>query len=110
MLILNVSNLDVTLDALKKAGGEIVSVDGKPLNYGGTRAVVARDPDGYLLELIESPKAGAAIGVTVAILEATRRFYEGLLGFKITSPATFESKALESLGTRSAKHTNGGGL
>jgi catechol 2,3-dioxygenase-like lactoylglutathione lyase family enzyme len=75
-----------------------VSVDGKPVSYGGTRAAVARDPDGYLLELIESPKVGAAIGVTVANLEATRRFYEDLLGFKITSPAKFESKALKLVG------------
>ncbi len=98
MLILNVSNLDASLDALKKAGGEVVSVDGKPVRYGSTRAAIARDPDGYLLELIESPQTGAAIGVAVANLENTRRFYEDLLGFKIQSPAGFENKAVKLVG------------
>ena len=63
-----------------------------------TRAVLARDPDGYLLELIESPKPEAAIGVTVSNPEATRRFYEDLLGFRIHTPARFETKALKLLG------------
>jgi predicted enzyme related to lactoylglutathione lyase len=98
MLILNVDHLDTSLDALKKAGGEIVSGEGKPVSLDGTRAVIARDPDGYLLELIESPKPGAAIGVTVANVEQTRRFYEDFLGFKIQSPARFENKALKIVG------------
>jgi catechol 2,3-dioxygenase-like lactoylglutathione lyase family enzyme len=98
ILILNVSHLDSSLDALKKAGGEIVSRGGKPVSLDGTKAVIARDPDGYLLELIESDKAHAAIGITVAHLEQTRRFYEDLLGFKIQSPALFESKALNLVG------------
>src|SRR5581483_6914781 len=98
MLILNVPDLDLTVDRLKKAGGEIVSLGGQPVKLGATRAVIARDPDGFLLELIESPSAGAAIGVTVADLAATRRFYEDLLGFKIQSPAGFEDKAIKFIG------------
>jgi catechol 2,3-dioxygenase-like lactoylglutathione lyase family enzyme len=98
MLILNVDRLDASLDALKKAGGEIVSGEGKPVSLDGTRAVIARDPDGYLLELIESPTPGAAIGVTVANVEQTRRFYEDLLGFKINSPTRFENQALKLVG------------
>ena len=98
MLILNVDRLDASLDALKKAGGEIASGEGKPVSLDGTRAVMARDPDGYLLELIESPKPGAAIGVTVANIEQTRHFYEDLLGFKIKSPTRFENKALKLVG------------
>ncbi len=98
MLILNVDHLDTSLDALKKAGGEIVGGEGKPVSLDGTRAVIARDPNGYLLELIESPKPGAAIGVTVGNVEQTRRFYEDLLGFKIQSPARFEDKALKLVG------------
>jgi len=98
MLILNVDHLEASLDALKKAGGEIVSAEGKPVSLDGTRAVIARDPDGYLLELIESPKPGAAIGVTVAKVEQTHRFYEDLLGFKIQSPVRFENKALKLAG------------
>jgi catechol 2,3-dioxygenase-like lactoylglutathione lyase family enzyme len=98
VLILNVGNLDAALDLLKKSGGQIVSMEGKPVRVGGTRAVLARDPDGFLLELIESSKPERAIGVTVANLEATRRFYEDLLGFKIHTPARFENKALKLLG------------
>ncbi len=98
MLIMNVGNLDASLDSLKKAGGEVLSSEGKPVSYGGTRAVIVRDPDGYLLELIESPKAAAAIGLTVGDIEATRRFYEDFLGFRIESPARFEDKALKLVG------------
>jgi len=98
MLILNVDNVDASLDAVKKQGGEIVSAGGKPVSLDGTRAVIVRDPDGYPLELIESSKPGAAIGVTVAKLEPTRQFYQDLLGFKIQSPVRFENKALKLVG------------
>jgi len=98
MLILNVANLDETLDRLKKAGGQIVTTGSKPVKLHGTRAVIVRDPDGCLLELIESPAPGAAIGLTVANMENTRRFYEDLLGFKLQSPAGFENRAVKLAG------------
>jgi predicted enzyme related to lactoylglutathione lyase len=98
MLILHVANLDDTIAALKNAGGEIVSSEGKPVAVGGKRAIIARDPEGYLLELIESEPAESSVGITVASLENTRRFYEGLLGFKITSPAKYENEDLKLMG------------
>ena len=49
---------------------DIVTTGGAPVRVGGTRAVVARDPDGHLVEIIESPTVGAAIGLTAANLSA----------------------------------------
>ena len=103
MLILNVASIDSALEALMKAGGDIVSIGGSA-RIANTRAVIGRDPDGYLLELIESPHPGGAIGLSVTNLEKTRRFYEDLLGFKIQTPAKFESNRREFLGLRRGEY------
>jgi catechol 2,3-dioxygenase-like lactoylglutathione lyase family enzyme len=93
MSIFYVTNFDATLAALKKAGGELVTHDGAPIKRANVRMLVARDLDGHLVEIIESTKAGAAVGLSVADLKATRRFYEDLLGFKIETPAGYTKNA-----------------
>ena len=104
MSIFYVRDVDRVLAALKKAGAEIVTRGGVPARVGQGRAVVARDPDGHLLEAIESATPGAAIGLTVADLAATRRFYEDLLGFTIDTPARFESDARGLLGMEAGEY------
>ena len=104
MSIFYVRDLDRVLAGLKSAGAEIVTRGGAPVRVGQARALVARDPDGHLLEVIESATSGAAIGLTVADLDATRRFYEGLLGFTIETPARFESDARGLLGMETGEY------
>jgi catechol 2,3-dioxygenase-like lactoylglutathione lyase family enzyme len=101
-LMIQVRDLDPVLAALKKAGTPIVSRSAGPVGTaspeGSSRAVVVRDPDGYLVEVAESPAAvrsaagnilGAAMGRTVTDMEATRKFYRDLLGFELTGKMEF---------------------
>jgi catechol 2,3-dioxygenase-like lactoylglutathione lyase family enzyme len=98
MSIVSVPDIDRVMSALRRAGADIVTTGGAPVRVGGTRAVVARDPDGHLVEIIESPTVGAAIGLTVANLRETRCFYEGVLGFRFETPSRFEREARALLG------------
>jgi catechol 2,3-dioxygenase-like lactoylglutathione lyase family enzyme len=101
-LMIQVRDLDPVLAALKKAGAPIASRSAGPVGTasleGSSRAVAVRDPDGYLIEVAESPAAGpsaarnilgAAMGRTVADMEATRKFYHDLLGFELTGKMEF---------------------
>jgi catechol 2,3-dioxygenase-like lactoylglutathione lyase family enzyme len=101
-LMIQVRDLDPVLAALKKAGTPIVSRSARPVGTaspaGSSRAVVVRDPDGYLVEVAESPVAGrsaagnilgASMGRTVADMEATRKFYRDLLGFELAGKMEF---------------------
>jgi catechol 2,3-dioxygenase-like lactoylglutathione lyase family enzyme len=96
--IFHVPDLDRVMAALARDGAEIVTAGRRPVTVGGTRAVVARDPDGHLVEVVESPTVGAAIGLTVASLAATRRFYGDLLGFVFETPTRFETEGRALLG------------
>jgi catechol 2,3-dioxygenase-like lactoylglutathione lyase family enzyme len=103
-LMIQVRDLDPVLAALKKAGAPIVSRSFGPVGVaspdGSSRAVVVRDPDGFVVEVAQSPAAGgtavgnilgAAMGRTVADMEATRKFYHDLLGFELTGKMEFGS-------------------
>jgi len=98
MSIFHVRDVDRVVTALKKAGAEIITRGGMPVRVGQVRAVVARDPDGHLVQAVESATSGAAIGLTVTNLPATRRFYEDVLGFRLETPAAFERDARDLLG------------
>jgi lactoylglutathione lyase len=103
-LMLQLRDLDPVLVALRKTGAPIVSRSAGPVGTaspdGSARAIVVRDPDGYLVEVAQSPAAGgtvagnilgAAMGRTVADMEATRKFYHDLLGFELTGKMEFGS-------------------
>jgi catechol 2,3-dioxygenase-like lactoylglutathione lyase family enzyme len=104
MSIFHVRDVDRVVTALKEAGAEIITRGGAPVRLGQARAVVARDPDGHLVQAVESATSGAAIGLTVANLAATRRFYEDVLGFKLDTPASFERDARGLLGMETGEY------
>jgi len=104
MSIFHVRDVDRVVSALKEAGAEIITRGGAPVSVGGVRAVVARDPDGHLVQAVESGASGAAIGITVTSLAATRRFYEDVLGFKFETPAGFEREARDLLGMTTGEY------
>ena len=104
-LMLRVRDVDAAFAALKKAGATILSTSGAPVKIGpptgNIRSVFVRDPDGYVLEVIQIPPAAgapaggnvhsAAMGMTVADMETTMKFYRDILGFELKGTAEFAS-------------------
>jgi catechol 2,3-dioxygenase-like lactoylglutathione lyase family enzyme len=92
-LTLRVRDFDAAFAALKKSGAPIVSRSGQPVRLGdqGMRAVLARDPDGYLVALENAPDnvVSASMDHMVGDLEASVRFYRDLLGFEFTGKMDF---------------------
>lgn len=81
----SVPDLDATLRALADAGSEPV---GTPGPIGGSPPVaVVPDPDGTLVELVERPqRALTHVVVGCLDLEATRAWYERVLGAGVSGP------------------------
>jgi predicted enzyme related to lactoylglutathione lyase len=125
-LILTVRDLDAMLARLKKAGAESSRLN--------PRELLVQDPDGIFVLLRQADPAapttapastnvtGAGFGVTVANLEATRRFFREALGFPFASAGAanigmvpgsafplelMESKGAGRIPARSAIHDPG---
>ncbi len=91
-LLIPVRDLDAVTAAAKKAGATIVSRPGGPVTIdtpnGSRRALVMRDPDGYLAWAIEVPASeatspgmvqrGVSMVVAVKDLETTGKFYRNI--------------------------------
>jgi catechol 2,3-dioxygenase-like lactoylglutathione lyase family enzyme len=104
-LILHVRDLDPVYAAVKKRGAQILSRNGSPVKIdspmGSARALLIRDPDGYLVRTIEVPasqavlsgnvQAGTSLGVAVKDLDETVGFYRDVLGFEVTGDESFAS-------------------
>lgn len=91
-LIFRVRDLDQVLARAGRA--PIVTTGAKPLPVRGRRAVLVRDPDGYLVELQQASEAetraaqpgqivSTAIGLTVEDARRALELYRGLLGFPV---------------------------
>jgi catechol 2,3-dioxygenase-like lactoylglutathione lyase family enzyme len=96
VLIFAVRDLDAVLARAAARGAPIVTIGGAPVATPGGRAIVVRDPDGYLIELVQAPPdsleaaspgivVGTSIGITVASTQAALGFYAGLLGIGVRS-------------------------
>jgi catechol 2,3-dioxygenase-like lactoylglutathione lyase family enzyme/predicted enzyme related to lactoylglutathione lyase len=96
-LQLRVRDIDSVFAAIKKSGAPIITASGMPVKIGSAsgniRSMLVRDPDGFVLEVIQIlPTAdapavyGVGIGLTAANLDATRKFYHDMLGFDLTAP------------------------
>ncbi len=90
-LIVEMPNIDAALAALKKAGASVVTRSGVPVKMRDARVVVVRDPDGYLIELVESLEPGASMGLAVRDIQETAQFYHEMLGFDLHGLAEFQS-------------------
>jgi glyoxylase I family protein len=107
LIALRVKDIEPVLAAVKKMSVSIVTTSGAPVAIdspnGRLRVMLIRDPDGYFVEVAESaPPAGitvagnvygATMGLTVADMESTIKFYHGLLGFNLTGKMEFSSDA-----------------
>jgi predicted enzyme related to lactoylglutathione lyase len=110
-LIIPVRDIDVVLASVKKRGAPVLSPSGAPERImtakGTQRALVVRDPDGYLAWAIEVPPAdatspgiiqpGVSMALSVKDMEATARFYRGI-GLDLTGSMKFKrDQALANL-------------
>jgi catechol 2,3-dioxygenase-like lactoylglutathione lyase family enzyme len=112
ILILAVRNLDAVAAKLRSRGTPPVTLGGLPLDTPAGRAILVRDPDGYLVEVLQASPAAvdaavspaaivnASIGISVADADVALRFYRGLLGFEVeeTRRATSSELRLHGLG------------
>jgi len=93
-LIFRVRDLQSVLVKLAAGGAPVVTLGAGPVSARGGRAVLVRDPDGYLVELRQATPAevaaaadgvivGTAIGLTVESSPVALRLYRDLLGFEV---------------------------
>ncbi|HET8695900.1 MAG TPA: VOC family protein, partial [Gammaproteobacteria bacterium] len=94
MIEFAVRDLDAVFAAANARGAPVVTVGAAPIRVPDGRAVLLRDPDGYLIRLVQaSPAAiaaaepgeivGTAIRITVASSAASLAFYRDLLGLDV---------------------------
>lgn len=102
-LVLHVRDLDAVVDAARKLDAPIVTTGGAPVRVdtpdGPRRAIVLRDPDGYMVRVIEDTpaeattpgqlQAGVALDVGVTNLKATMKWYRQDLGLNATGDTKF---------------------
>jgi catechol 2,3-dioxygenase-like lactoylglutathione lyase family enzyme len=105
LIALRVKDMAPVLAAIKKLNSPIITTSGGPVTIetpnGKIRSMLIRDPDGYVIEVVESTPAegvkadgnvfGASMGLTVADMESTVKFYHGLLGFDLKGNMEFSS-------------------
>lgn len=103
-LIFGVRNFDAVAAKLAARTAQVVTLRARPVTARGQRALLVRDPDGYLLEIREASAAEVsraapgeivttAIGLTVADTARALELYRGLLGFAVRE--TWEADAAE---------------
>lgn len=105
LIALRVKDMEPVLAAVKKGNVPVITTSGAPVTIatpnGKIRSMLIRDPDGYVIEVVESTPAagvkadgnvfGASMGLTVADMESTKRFYHDLLGFDLKGKMEFSS-------------------
>ena len=113
-MILWVRDLDATFAALRKAGAPVITLSGKPVKTAGGRSVFVRDPDNFILQVVQAPAdmlaraprstivVDAGLAITVSDLAKTRKFYSDLLGFRMEEGTRFrrDNNALNLMGLR----------
>jgi catechol 2,3-dioxygenase-like lactoylglutathione lyase family enzyme len=105
LIALRVKDMEPVLAAVKKMNVPIITTSGGPVTIetpnGKIRSMLIRDPDGYVVEVVESKPAegvkadgnvfAASMGLTVADMESTKKFYHDLLGFDLKGNMEFSS-------------------
>lgn len=123
-LILRVRDLNRVVDAAKKSSVEIVTPSGAPVKLRptslGSRAILMRDPDGYLVEGEEVPSSNdspstenvqsAGVRFAMADRSATLKFYGDLLGFKLSGGTEFNVNPVMSAFAPVPEETKSRGL
>jgi catechol 2,3-dioxygenase-like lactoylglutathione lyase family enzyme len=116
-LIFTVRDLDAVVARLTARRTPVVTIGGVPLHTRDGRAMLVRDPDGYLVEVRHaSPTAATAakasgdvietaIWISVARRERALAFYDELLGFQIRATRTTNDAELRVNGLTEGRLT-----
>ena len=114
-LVFAVRSLDALVTRMKAIAVPIVTLGGAALETPSGRAILVRDPDGYLVEVRQASAAAikaaaspgelvaTSIGISVARLSRAREFYEELLGFAIEGTRTASATELRLNGLASGQ-------
>jgi catechol 2,3-dioxygenase-like lactoylglutathione lyase family enzyme len=105
-LVLFVRDIDIAVANAKKANAEIVTTGGEPVEISmgnrKARSIILRDPDGFFLQLVETPVTGDALPGNVQRVslayrmdnaDATRNFYTGMMDIDLTGPTPWSNEA-----------------
>ena len=99
-LIFTVRDLDAVVARLTTRRTPVVTIGGVALDTPNGRAILVRDPDGYLVEVRQASSAAitgakasgdvieTSIWISVARRERALAFYEKLLGFQLRGTST----------------------
>ena len=101
-----VRDLEPVVAAIKKLNAPILTTSRAPVAVstpiGNVKAIMFRDPDGYIVEAVQQSQAsadapatgnvvGAIMGLTVEDMDAAMKFWHGLLGFELTGDRAFST-------------------
>jgi catechol 2,3-dioxygenase-like lactoylglutathione lyase family enzyme len=94
MLVLQVRDLNAVMLRLEQDGAPVIG------------AGVVKDPDGFFVELVQSPESGAKLMLTVDSTDRTLRLFRDLLGFQPEVGQSFvkDKDRLKKLGLRNASY------
>ena len=98
-----VKDIDAVVAAAKQRNATFITTGGTAVTLGsGMKAVFMRDPDGYIVEAIAGQGAppqdvpgnivGSVIGLTVADMTATLKFWNDMLGWEFGPPGDAYTK------------------
>jgi catechol 2,3-dioxygenase-like lactoylglutathione lyase family enzyme len=116
-LIFMVRDLEAIVARLKTRRAPVVTIGSIPLKTPNGRAMLVRDPDGYLVEVRQASSAAVtaaktsgdvietAIWISVARRERALAFYEKLLGFKLRATRTANDAELRVNGLTEGRLT-----
>jgi predicted enzyme related to lactoylglutathione lyase len=116
-IVFGVRDLDVIVGRLKSRRAPVVSLGGAAIDTAQGRAILVRDPDGYLVEARQASAAAlsaakdhadvieTSIWISVARLDRALAFYEGLLGFNVRNTRTADTAELRVNGLTDVRLT-----
>ncbi len=100
-----VRDLEPVLGAVRRLNAPILTTSKAPVAVstpiGNVKAIMFRDPDGYIVEAVQVPAAadapptgnviGAIMGLTVEDMDTAMKFWHGLLGFELAGDRAFST-------------------
>jgi catechol 2,3-dioxygenase-like lactoylglutathione lyase family enzyme len=100
-----VRDLEPVVAAIRKLGAPILTTSRAPVAVstpiGHVRAIMFRDPDGYIVEAVQAQASadapatgnvvGAIMGLTVEDMDGAMKFWRDLLGFELTGDRAFST-------------------
>ena len=100
-IALRVRDIAPILAKLKGSGAKVLTLDDVPATVNNAKYVFLQDPDGFVVELVQTPApadskvpttsnvSGAAFELTVVDTEQSVKFYKDMLGIDMTMDASF---------------------